>query len=95
MRPLSRNGPISFSTYTVAAALIAADLVNGDGADGRALAALVADYEVRGRPVTPPMAAEITARAWLVADGQVTSLTQPSVARLTRDFPPPVKPAAW
>ena len=30
----------------------------------------------------------------LVADGQVAHLTQPSPAHLTRDFPPPVEPAA-
>ncbi|MDQ2874467.1 MAG: hypothetical protein M3Y33_06545, partial [Actinomycetota bacterium] len=30
----------------------------------------------------------------LVADGQAAALAQPSAARLTREFPPPVEPAA-
>jgi predicted RNA-binding Zn ribbon-like protein len=50
---------MSFNTYTVAGALIAADLVNNDAADGPALVALLAGYEVWVPPVTPPMAAEI------------------------------------
>jgi predicted RNA-binding Zn ribbon-like protein len=54
---------MSFNTYTVAGALIAADLVNGDGADGPALAALLAGYEVWVPAVTPLMAAEINAWA--------------------------------
>ncbi|MDQ2876856.1 MAG: CGNR zinc finger domain-containing protein [Actinomycetota bacterium] len=54
---------MSFNTYTVAGALIAADLVNGDPADGPALAALLAAYEVWLPAVTPPMAAQINAWA--------------------------------
>ena len=54
---------MSFNTYTVAGALIAADLVNSPAADGPALTALLAGYEVWVPAVTPPMAAEITAWA--------------------------------
>jgi predicted RNA-binding Zn ribbon-like protein len=54
---------MSFNTYTVAGALIAADLVNSPAADGPALAALLAGYEVWVPAVTPPMAAEINAWA--------------------------------
>jgi predicted RNA-binding Zn ribbon-like protein len=54
---------MSFNTYTVAGALIAADLANSDAADGPALAALLAGYEVWVPAVTPPMAAQINAWA--------------------------------
>jgi hypothetical protein len=54
---------MSFNTYTVTGALIAADLVNRDAADGPALAALLAAYEVWVPAMTPPMTAEISAWA--------------------------------
>ena len=54
---------MSFNTYTAAGALIAADLVNHDAADGPALTALLAGYEVWMPAITPPMAAQINAWA--------------------------------
>jgi heme-degrading monooxygenase HmoA len=52
--------------------------------------ATFADWEQPGADL--PSWAESYRR--LVADGQVASLTRPSPAHLTRDFPPPVEPAA-
>jgi hypothetical protein len=59
---------MSFNTYTVAGALIAADLVNNPAADGPALVTLLAGYEVWVPPMTAPMAAEISDWSWRLRD---------------------------